>query len=136
MRFDRIDLIKYGSFTDTSLVLPTRVPDFHVIYGDNEAGKSTALRGVTGLLFGIPVRTGDAFLHQPGQLRIGALISSNGQQLEFRRRKGNKQTLLDENEQPLPDDAIGPFLREVDLERFKRSYGSTIRCCAMEARSC
>jgi uncharacterized protein YhaN len=123
MRFDRIDLIKYGPFTDVSLVLLTRIPDFHVIYGDNEAGKSTALRGVTGLLFGIPPRTADSFLHQPSQLRIGAVVSSNGQRLEFRRRKGNKQTLLNENEQALPDDAIAPFLREVDLERFKRFYG-------------
>jgi uncharacterized protein YhaN len=123
MRFDRIDLIKYGPFTNASLVFPTRIPDFHIIYGDNEAGKSTALRGVTGLLFGIPVRTSDTFLHQANQLRIGAVVSSNGQYLEFRRRKGTKQTLLDGNEQALPDGAIGAFLREVDLERFKRFYG-------------
>ena len=49
MRLDRIDLLRYGHFANRSIDLPVTTPDYYVIYGDNEAGKSTLLRCLTGL---------------------------------------------------------------------------------------
>ena len=56
MRFKAINLIAYGPFTDYRIELPEK-PDFHIIYGPNEAGKSSALRALISALYGIPMRT-------------------------------------------------------------------------------
>ena len=45
MRLRRLDLTRYGKFTGHSLDFGERkpgAPDFHIVYGLNEAGKSTA----------------------------------------------------------------------------------------------
>ena len=39
MRFQRLDLIRFGKFTNQSLSFPHSAMDFHVIVGPNEAGK-------------------------------------------------------------------------------------------------
>jgi ABC-type phosphate/phosphonate transport system ATPase subunit len=59
MRIERLDLIRYGHFTGYAIDLPVRQPDFTVMYGDNEAGKSTLLRGISALFFGVPPKTPD-----------------------------------------------------------------------------
>ena len=95
MRIDRLDLMAYGHFVDQSLNLSDGHQGLHLIYGDNEAGKSTTLRALTAWLFGIPTRTADNFRHANPQMRIGGKLSlANGDELEFVRRKGNKGTLL------------------------------------------
>ena len=43
MRLARIELIRFGSFADVALDFK-RQPGLHLVYGPNEAGKSTALR--------------------------------------------------------------------------------------------
>ncbi len=60
MRLKRLDLTRYGKFTDRKLdfgVLEPGRPDLHVVYGPNEAGKSTALAAFLDLLFGVEART-------------------------------------------------------------------------------
>ena len=126
MRIDRLDLIAYGSFTDTLLDLSGGVSGLHLIYGDNEAGKSTSLRALIGWLFGMPVRTNDNFLHANPQLRIGGKLKlSDGRVLEFVRRKGTKGTLLDASTgDPLDDSVLAPFLLGgMDENLFTQLYG-------------
>lgn len=126
MRIDRLDLLAYGPFTDTLLDLSEGTSGLHLIYGDNEAGKSTSLRALTGWLFGIPARTNDNFLHANPQLRIGGKLRlSDGKELEFVRRKGTKGTLLDPTTGDTLDDSIlVPFLPGgMDEKLFTRLYG-------------
>jgi len=126
MRIDRLDLLAYGRFTETFLDLSEGASGLHVIYGDNEAGKSTSLRALIGWLFGIPVRTDDNFIHDNAQLRIGGKLRlSNGRTLEFIRRKGKKGTLLDPRTgEPLDDSVLSPFLPGgLDEPLFKKLYG-------------
>ena len=68
MRFDYINLRAFGHFTDYELSYD---PDknFHLIYGPNEAGKSTTLRSITNFLYGFP-QTNDSFLHSNTKLRV------------------------------------------------------------------
>ena len=54
MRIGRLDLLRYGRFTNVSIELPCQNPDFQVVFGQNEAGKSTALTAIGDLLFSIP----------------------------------------------------------------------------------
>ena len=94
MRLRRLDLIRYGRFTDSSLELPRGQPDLHIVVGPNEAGKSTVRSAIGDLLFGIPSRSALNFVHEYGSMRIGAVLERDGEELEVRRRKGNRDTLL------------------------------------------
>jgi len=126
MRIDRLDLIAYGPFTDKSLNLADGDFGLHLIYGDNEAGKSTSLRALIAWLFGIPARTNDNFLHTNPQLRIGGKLRlANGKKLEFMRRKGTKSTILKFGTGDALDDSIlAPFLPGgIDENLFTKLYG-------------
>ncbi len=126
MRVDRLDLLAYGPFTEKSLNLADGDSGLHLIYGDNEAGKSTSLRAFIALLFGIQPRTQDNFLHLNQQLRVGGKLTlSDGRSIEFVRRKGTKGTLLDHRTGTALDDSIlMPFLPgSVDETLFKKLYG-------------
>ena len=126
MRIDRLDLIAYGPFSAKSLDLSDGMSGLHLIYGDNEAGKSTSLRALTAWLFGIPARTKDSFLHPNPQLRIGGRLRlSGGEKIEFIRRKGKKGTLLSPNMDAVYDDSIlSPFLSAgIDENLFTKLYG-------------
>ena len=123
MRIDRLDLIRYGHFFQREIDIPQCQPDFFVIYGDNEAGKSTLLRGISALLFGVPPRTPDVHSCKGPELRIGATISNSTQRMSFRRRKGTTATLLSEGETQIPEDSLSPFLRGLDRARFEQFFG-------------
>ena len=74
MIISRLDLRAFGCFTDVSLDLSAGPRRFHLIYGPNEAGKSTSLRAITSLLFGMPHITEDNYLHANPQMRVGGLL--------------------------------------------------------------
>lgn len=122
MRIESIDLIRYGHFSGQQIEIPSRDPDYYIIYGDNEAGKSTLLRGISALFFGVPVKTPDVHSCKGPELRIGATISNGAHRFSFRRRKGSAGTLLNPSEAQIDDDALTPFLRELDRERFDQFF--------------
>lgn len=124
MRFQRLQIPAFGPFTNLDLGFPDQPADLHVIYGPNEAGKSSLLRAIRDLLFGIHSQSADNFLHDYADLRIrGEIRNRAGQQLVFQRRKGNKNTLLDANGDPLPESALAPFLGSVDATYFSAMFG-------------
>jgi uncharacterized protein YhaN len=125
MRFTRLDILRYGALTDRALDFRPGAR-LHVIYGPNEAGKSSALSAISDLLFGFPTAAEQSFLHEPGTLRIGADISArDGAKLSFRRRRGRKGTLLapDDKETALAEDALSPFLGTLSRDVFERAFG-------------
>ncbi|MDL2407268.1 AAA family ATPase [Rhizobium calliandrae] len=125
MRFDRLHILRYGALTDRTLDFRAGAK-LHVIYGPNEAGKSSALSAISDLLFGFPAAAEQSFLHEPTSLRVGAAISArDGAPLAFRRRRGRKNTLLapDEKETPLAEDALSPFLGNLSRDVFERAFG-------------
>jgi uncharacterized protein YhaN len=123
VRIDCIDLIRFGHFVNRKIEFPTTKPDYYVIYGDNEAGKSTLLRGISALFFGVPARTPDVHSCKSAELRIGATVSDAEKTFCFRRRKGTSGTLLNLSEAQIEDDALSLFLRELDRERFEQFFG-------------
>ncbi|HEX4664688.1 MAG TPA: AAA family ATPase, partial [Terriglobales bacterium] len=123
MRIDSLNLLRYGHFSNREISFPVANPDFHVIYGDNEAGKSTLLRGISALFFGVPARTPDTHSCKGPELRIGGTISDVSGHFSFRRRKGVSGTLLSVEEVQIPESTLGPFLRELDRERFEQFFG-------------
>jgi uncharacterized protein YhaN len=123
VRLDRIELLRYGHFSNRCIDLPITAPDYYVIYGDNEAGKSTLLRGISSLFFGVPTRTVDVHSCKTSELRIGATISDGEKTFSFRRRKGTSGTLLNFDDGQIPEGLVTAFLRELDRERFEQFFG-------------
>ena len=124
MRIGRLDLLRYGHFTGRALELPVGDTDLHILFGPNEAGKSTALAAVEDMLFGISTRSPYGFLHDYSAMRIGALLQNGTETLEILRRKGSKDTLLDAGEMPFPrgEATLRPFLAGADRSFFERMF--------------
>lgn len=124
MRINRLDLLRYGRFTNVSLPFPKANSDLHVIFGPNEAGKSTSLAAIEDLLFGITHNSPYNFVHDYGVMRVGGALEHEGKTLEVRRRKGNKDTLLSPDDNPLPagDSVLAPFLGGADRTFLTRMF--------------
>ncbi len=125
MRIQQLELLSFGPFTNTTLDLSGGRQGLHIIYGPNEAGKSTTLRAIFGLLFGIETRSTDDFVHEKKNLRIGGtLLTHAGQSFRFHRRKGRKDTILDPaTGAPLPNRQLVSLLNSLDEDSFRRIYG-------------
>ncbi|PIQ51608.1 MAG: hypothetical protein COW02_13790 [Comamonadaceae bacterium CG12_big_fil_rev_8_21_14_0_65_59_15] len=123
MRINRLDLLRYGKFTDKSVTLPKSDKDFHLIVGPNEAGKSTLRNAILDLLFGIETRSRYNFLHAHADMRLGAAIEQGDTALDFIRTKARSKTLQNVTGGALPDGALIPFLGQVDRDFFDQMFG-------------
>ncbi len=116
MKLARLMLQAFGSFTDKTLDFAASPSNLHLIYGPNEAGKSVALRAITDLRFGIPLRSSDDFIHPTGQMRVaGVFIDDRGDPIGLIRRKGRGSTLSRFNVATEQPDPALPVLREHEL---------------------
>lgn len=132
MRFQALNIPAFGPFTGKHLDLSSGAGRLEIIYGANEAGKSSLLRAISTLLFGFGSRTTDDFLHPYGELRVGATIEHEGKSLTCLRRKGNKNTLRDgadsllvtEDElqivAPIANQQLFEVMFGLDAERLKK----------------
>lgn len=122
MRFSRLSLERYGRFDACELNFRSGSPDLHVIYGENEAGKTTSLAAVTDLLFGFPVRSPYNFLFDYSLLRVGAVLQDGGATLECRRKKGTSGTLLGPDDAAIDETPLAAMLRGQTRDMFGLSF--------------
>lgn len=126
MRLNRLDLTRYGKFTDKSFSFgPAPAPgdiDFHILYGPNEAGKSTAFEALLDLLFGIEAKSRYAFLHPYSTMQIGGALEWGGRAREFIRVKRNQNSLLDGTQQPVPQGVLQAALGGIDRASYKNMF--------------
>src|SRR3546814_1199467 len=92
MRFATLSLERYGRFEDCELSFRQGEPDLHVVYGANEAGKSTSLAAVSDLLFGFPARSPYHFVYDYALLRVGAVLEDEGHSFACRRKQGTARS--------------------------------------------
>ena len=117
MRILRLDLTRFGLFTDVSLDLSA--PGTHLVLGHNEAGKTTAMAAIEQLLYGIPVRTNHAFLHEMRDLRLGALLADDeGATLDIIRVKKQSNTLQAPDGGTIDEARLAKLLHDVAEEVF------------------
>ena len=126
MRIAQLHLLAYGPFR--GLELDLSAPGLHMVFGRNEAGKSTTLRAITGLLYGIDTRTQDAHLHKAAELRVGGTLEGkDGARVRIVRRKGvskgGPNTLLDERGQAVDEAVLHRLLQGVSEETFRHAFG-------------
>ncbi|CAH2402304.1 ATP-binding protein [Mesorhizobium escarrei] len=125
MRLRRLDLIRYGKFTDRTIDFgqkPESGPDLHIVFGLNEAGKSTALSGYLDLLFGIEERSRYNFLHEYSAMRIGGVLELGGAEHTFTRTKQRTNSLLDETGQPVSEMAISAHLAGLSRDSYETMF--------------
>ncbi|MCA8999176.1 MAG: AAA family ATPase [Planctomycetaceae bacterium] len=125
MKFRKLSLLAFGPFTGTEIDFGESQQGLHIIYGPNEAGKSSALRAIHNFLFGFPPRTSDGFLHPYSSLRIGATLeSAEGGVMTGVRRKGQKQTLRDGSDQdPIDESKLTALMPAVSEDLFRSMFG-------------
>ena len=117
MRIHRLDLTRFGLFTDATLDLSR--PGTHLVLGHNEAGKTTAMAAIEQLLYGIPVRTNHAFVHEMRDLRLGALLADDGgETLEIVRVKKQANTLQNLDGTTIEEAKLAKLLHDVSEEVF------------------
>ena len=98
MRLRRLNLNRYGMFDDYSLDFgrpKSCAPDFHIVFGPNEAGKTTMFNGLLDCFFGIHSRSPYAFRHG-SSIRVGATLEIDGEELGFVRIRKRNDSLLDD----------------------------------------
>jgi uncharacterized protein YhaN len=123
---ERLDLIAFGRFSDQVIDLSAGPVRFHLVYGPNESGKSTSMRAIHSLLFGMPMRSDDDYIHPYKSMRIGGKFrdATSGDVIECVRRRGRQKTLLTPDEKTEIDPSrLSAMLRGVDAETFSRQFG-------------
>nr|CRH07825.1 conserved protein of unknown function [include RecF/RecN/SMC N terminal domain] [Candidatus Magnetococcus massalia] len=122
MRLDRLTLHRYGHFTEREIPLaPTG--KITLIAGDNEAGKSTVLQAVIDLLYGIDIKSSYNFLHDYQAMLLGGLlVDGNHQSWAIKRRKGSKKTLLNQQEEAIPESFLESLLGHTDKSYYAHLF--------------
>lgn len=124
MKIKQLDLKAFGPFSDQIIEFNSEAPGLHVIFGSNEAGKSSALRALKALLYGFHERTADNFNHANNKLLVGGVIEEDeGRELTLYRRKKRKADLLDDEGNPLNPELLSDYLHGVDKQLFESLYG-------------
>ncbi|WP_323810836.1 AAA family ATPase [Sphingobium baderi] len=122
MRLTELSLEKYGGCANRELLIPGAA-GLTVVFGANEAGKSTCLEAISDFLFSIPRNTQRGSLYGYDGMRIGAsMLMADGNILTLKRRKGNGKTLTDPSGTALDDAVLGPVLGAITRERFETLF--------------
>jgi uncharacterized protein YhaN len=120
----RLTMKPFGIFADASIEFTGDAGKVNVVYGDNEAGKSTSLRALQHLLFGFEHRRSNDFRFPAAKLRVmGEVAAQRGAQSRvFRRKRGNRNTLLDADENAISEAELTQLLAQLDQERFTQLF--------------
>jgi uncharacterized protein YhaN len=123
MRLTELTLERYGAFAERSINIPLGT-GLTIIYGPNEAGKSTWLSAISDFLFGIPERTPNGAVFGYEGMRLGAtVVDASGNAVVLRRRRGRGRTLTDADGAPLEDSVLIRMLGATTRDRFTTLFG-------------
>ncbi|MEO5796854.1 MAG: AAA family ATPase, partial [Rhodoferax sp.] len=135
MKLQKLYLTAFGPFTDKLLDFSASPAhpstNIHLVFGPNEAGKSSALRAMADLRFGIPARSTDSFVHDNPKLLIAAVLEgADGQPVAVARRKKTKDPLTTADPatglplaMPVSAAVAQALSGGMDRAAFERSFG-------------
>lgn len=125
MRFQSICYEHFGPFDQLSLDVSGGRYGLHLLYGRNEAGKSSALRGLRYFLFGFPHETPDNFKHAYDKFRVGARLQlQDGRELHAIRRKGKINTLRGADDKTvIPETELTECMGRLEQAQFNMLFG-------------
>ncbi|MGY4288763.1 uncharacterized protein YhaN [Bradyrhizobium sp. LM2.7] len=125
MRIRTLGLRRYGKFTDAVIDFGERsagAPDLHIVYGPNEAGKSTAMSACMDLFYGIHHQSRFNFLHPYPTMRIEAELEIVGTVRSFSRIKLPHNSLLDDAGNPVADAMLLGELGGLDRNAYQTMF--------------
>ena len=125
MRLRRLDLTRFGQFTHRSLDLGPTLPgspDFHIIYGANEAGKTTLMEAYLRLIYGFPLRDDYSFKHPLTTLQVGGLVEIDGVGTELVRVKKPANSLLDRHGDVIPETILQSCLGGIAQDDYRKLF--------------
>lgn len=125
MRIRKLGLRRYGKFTDAVIDFGERtagVPDLHIVYGPNEAGKSTAMSACMDLFYGIHHQSRFNFLHPYPTMRIEAELDILGSVRSFSRIKLPHNSLLDDAGNTVADAILLGELGGLDRNAYQTMF--------------
>ncbi len=122
MRIQRLSLDRFGHFTDRHFDFGTAREgrDFHIIYGANEAGKTTTMEAVLRLFYGFPLRESYAFKHPRNNLQVSATLEIDGAPRDFTRLPKRSGSLVDKAGTALPETALSAHLAGLSEADYRR----------------
>jgi uncharacterized protein YhaN len=125
MKIDTLKLLAFGPFTDKVVDFSGNGHGLHIVFGPNEAGKSTALRAMLGLLYGFGHKVEDAWLHDYNKLEVGGTLRlSDGTLLNLTRYKRRKNDLIDGHTgKPVDQLELDAILGRMDRQAFEHAFG-------------
>lgn len=125
MKIDILRLRAFGPFTDKDVDFSGNGHGLHIVFGPNEAGKSTALRAMLGLLYGFGHTVEDAWLHDYKKLEVGGVLRlSDGKRLNLTRHKRRKNDLIDDDtEKPVDQRKLDAILGKMERQAFEHAFG-------------
>jgi uncharacterized protein YhaN len=125
MRIERLNLVRFGKFTDYELEFPdpkNKGSDVHLIYGPNEAGKSTLFAAILDLMFGIPDRSPYGFMHDYSVMRIEGGFLHKKDKIELARVKRRHADLVGIDDRPLNHDPLIGMLGGLDRAEYRAMF--------------
>ena len=112
MRLNKLNLTRYGMFSGEMLDFGARSsdqPDFHIVYGLNESGKTTSLEAWLDFLFGIKRGSQYGFKHSKA-MEIQAVLEKDNTLVEYKRIRKTKDSLFDIDDEIVPDAVLNALL--------------------------
>ena len=119
VRVERLDLVAYGHLVGQRLDELAATPGLTVVLGPNEAGKSTTMRALTALLFGIERGSADHFGRGRESLRVGGrLVAGDGTVLEVVRQGIRSKPLVGPDGASVDEGRLADLLGGADRALF------------------
>lgn len=123
MRLRSLTLNRFGAFSGRTIDFgpaPESGPDFHIIHGPNEAGKTTTMEGWLRLLYGFDHREPYGFFHQRKNLEVSGTLESRGREWVLRRLPTQKASLLDPNGAAVPETVLSAALGGLGQDDYRK----------------
>jgi uncharacterized protein YhaN len=127
MKLLELEIEHFGVFSGVQLQFS---PGFQVVYGENEAGKSTLLQLIRELFFGFPHQSRYAFeSHQGEMAATGRVEMADGALAHFRRRKGSKNKVagkFDISGETIDEHRLARMLSHASAELYQHVFGFSL----------
>ncbi len=125
IRIEQLDLAFFGHFTNKQFHFGKSnpaTPDFHIIYGANEAGKTTFMEAYLRLLYGFesPSKESYGFRHGRANLQVSALLQLDGEMRNFQRKATSRNSLVDELGNVLPEASLQAHLGGLAMADYRK----------------
>lgn len=129
MKLKKLIIYGYGFLQNTEINFDS---SFHVIYGENEAGKSTVLSFIETMLFGFPKRQQSELRYEPksGGRHGGKLIASIDSYglltIERIHNREPEESLIFLNNEQLSEQGLHRLLQKMDRPLFQQLFSTKL----------